>query len=336
MEFDGLDVLRMSGWQNSDENHPAGKGHPGYRVVCRCLAWITHPEVIMGSNNMRIRIAVGDVDTGGVTLPNAIPMKAHGHWVLPQKVHRTQNESSINFKGEGIYEIDFKAWQEVVPSISFVEILVRTESVDPENILSEGRTITSSMLTLLQFALGPRVAAVPLVEETGEIFEDWHWNRSLASSSLSWEPQLDMQGAHGSEVVQAMEPLIDRWIALDEGKRAQFRIACQWWQLADAQSDLVVKYLSLWLVAESLNKRKDIPEVLSEMLEIPIGRCAKFVKRIYGRRCRLAHGEDRSVGEEEINEVRCLAGTLLSEKLCTSPSPLYAAQLKQFIVPPSI
>lgn len=324
-----MDFLRASGWQNSDETHPPGKGCPGYRIVWRCLAWVTHPETIFGFSNMRIKISVGDVDVGGIVLPNAVPMRAHDQWILPQRIYLTQVGQEVSFKSEGINTIDFKAWQEVVPSISFVEILVRTESKNPDEILSEGQRVTASILTLLQFSLGPRVAAIPLTEEVGEIFEDWHWNRSLASSSLAWEPQLDLQGMQASDVVGIMKPLIDEWLSRDEEKRARTRVACQWWQLSEAQSDLVIKYISLWLVAESLIDRKRMSTALSELIGHSVARCEKLIRRLYGLRCRLAHGEDRKVSDSEIDEIRCLAGAFLSADLCAFPHPSYMAKLKQ-------
>ncbi|WP_155361625.1 hypothetical protein [Acrocarpospora macrocephala] len=329
MDIDGLEFLRVNGWQNSDEAHPPRGGHSGYRIVWRCLAWVVHPEVVFGFSNMRIRISLGDVDTGGIVLPNAIPMRSHDRWILPQKIYRTQDGNDTKFESEGIGTIDFKAWQETVSSISYMEILVRTEAREPGAILNEGRRTTSSILTLLQFSLGPRVSAVQVTEEVGEIFEDWHWNRSLASDSLAWEPQLNLHGMQGSELVDTMKPLIDRWLSRDEEKRTRARVASQWWQLAEAQGDLVIKYISLWLVAESLVDKKNMPTKLYDLIGHSLQKCEKFIRRLYTRRCELTHGKNRDVSTEEIAEIRSLAGAFLSADLCTVPLPSYIARVEQ-------
>lgn len=333
MDYEGLHFLRARGWQNADEAHPAGTGHPAYRIVWRSLAWVVHPQAIFGFSNMLIRIGVGDVDTGGMTMPNAVPMREHGRWILPQEILFSQDTEQISFRSRGFEAIEFKAWQETVSSFSFVEMLVRTESSEPRQIIAEGRRTTASMLTLLQFALGARVAAVPLSEEVGEVFPDWHWNRSLASDALAWEPQLDLVGINATDLKDTLKPLIDQWLSHQESQRSGIRIACQWWQLADAQSDLAIKYISLWLVAEALLDRVHMPARLQSLLGNSAGKWKKVVDRLYGRRCKLAHGEDRKVSETEIAEIRCLAGVLLSAELCPTALPNYVAQLRKLISP---
>ncbi|MGW0808916.1 hypothetical protein [Nonomuraea sp. NPDC002799] len=331
MDYDGLEFLRASGWQNADENHPAGKGHSGYRIVWRSLAWMVYPEAVFGFSNMRIRIGVGDVDIGGMVLTNAVPMREHGQWILPQEIHSSPPGEQVTFRSKGPEVIEFKAWQETVTSISFVEMLMRTESNETKPIAVEGRKATASMLTLLQFSFGHRVAAVPLAEEVGEVFPDWHWNRSLASDSLAWEPQLDLQGETATGLRDTLKPLIDNWLSRRESKRSVVRIACQWWQLAAAQSDLAIKYITLWLVAEALLDRTHMATRLHSLLGCSPGMWKKLIDRLYSRRCRLAHGEDREADEMEIAEMRCLAGVLLSAELCATPLPTYATQLKKLV-----
>jgi len=73
-----------SGWQRSDDAHPLGTGRPAYRVVYKTLRVLPFPALIMHWENLRLTLANGDVERGGMRVPTGIPGRNPRHVIIPE------------------------------------------------------------------------------------------------------------------------------------------------------------------------------------------------------------------------------------------------------------
>ena len=83
MAGDMPDFLAASGWQDSDDDHPPGKGTPAYRVVYKSLKTFL-PEFKMVWPNLVMRTGHGSVRRGGMKFDDVLPLRREGHWLIPQ------------------------------------------------------------------------------------------------------------------------------------------------------------------------------------------------------------------------------------------------------------
>lgn len=162
---------------------------------------------------------------------------------------------------------------------------------------------------------------VPLIEEVGRLFEDWHFTRSLNSEQLGAESQL---------AVAAMEPQHFNWWAHKEmgtyigrarSERERFGLACEWCWSAIHAGEPVMQFLSMWFAVEVV-AMPDTTNVrpVRERLAASIGGdqedWSEFVGRLYGKPSRLAHGnEPRQVNERELADLRLLVEVLLQAEM---------------------
>ena len=62
LRYKGIEFVQASGWQRSDQKHPAGNGILGYRVVYKTLKLIPFPAVNLTWPNLRVRMVVENVE----------------------------------------------------------------------------------------------------------------------------------------------------------------------------------------------------------------------------------------------------------------------------------
>jgi len=93
---------------------------------------------------------------------------------------------------------------------------------------------------------------MPITEEAGETFDDWHWNRRLNTGLVSAESQAAMRQLEAGTITNEIVPLIEQYQDLPDNERRRLTLACQWYWRADAETDQTTRFISWWLVVESL------------------------------------------------------------------------------------
>ena len=192
-------------------------------------------------------------------------------------------------------------------------------SLDPDAVLRAGRAAVAPLKTILDLTFGARMLGLPLLEEIGHVFDDWHWNRRLDSLALAAESQLPLVVMPPSDFINCLQPWAERNQEAGEVDRRRFRLASQWYWLADAQLDPVNRFIQYWVVIESLEmETTDIAPVkarLAESLNEPVSTCGQFVGRLYGIRSKLVHGNSDHVSSELLTQVQTLARLLLLRRV---------------------
>lgn len=137
---------------------------------------------------------------------------------------------------------------------------------------------------------------MPLLEEIGEVFDDWHWNRKLHTGSLFVESQTALRQLQAHEITENLAPIIEKEQELPEEERRRLTLACLWYWRADADNEPTTKFVSWWLVAESL----EMPDTniihirrrrLADLFQNEESYWSRLVGRLFGTRSRIVHGE---------------------------------------------
>ena len=332
---DNLEPYRMSGWQNVDVDHPADTGHPGYRVAYKTLKLMPTQDIEMLWPNLRVRFAVGTLNRGGVRTPDGVPTREPQHRVVPEYGMRIQEpDGRARYVGCPDRRLTFSAWEENTSGVIYVEFIYRLRDdadTDADSVRRIGRAAVAPAKTILDLLHGPRLLGLPLLEEIGEVFEDWHWNRRLDSVALATELQLRPRVVDSATFLAQVQPAMGRNQAMTETDRARFRLASQWYWLADAQADPVNRFIQYWLVVESLEMpTTNISPVKARLAEI-IGDStgtASFV----GIRGKLVHGNSSDVTTDELDRVRVLARVLLSSRIGNA-MPADVERIRQWLSP---
>jgi hypothetical protein len=314
-----LHHYRGSGWQNTDDDHLPAGGHAGYRVAYKTLKIIPSQDISLEWPNLRVHFAVGKLNRGGIRTPEGVPGRRPDEHVVPEHGIRLVNASgSVRYVGCPDHRLTFAAWEESPGGLRFVEILYRLPDGSPSEpaaVLRAGRAAVASLKTILDLTFGPRLLGLPLLEEIGQVFDDWHWTRRLDSLALAAESQLPLVMMPSPEFVSRVQPRLQQYQEAGDDDRRRFRLASQWYWLADAEQDPTNRFIQYWLVLESLEmETADIAPVkarLAESLDEPVSRCGEFVGRLYGVRSRLVHGNSDRVTSEQLTQVQTLARLLL-------------------------
>lgn len=222
-------------------------------------------------------------------------------------------------------------WEETVRAASYLEPLYVPDPPsamtggDPaeptyEELLVRGRTGVAALKTLLDLAMGPRLLAMPLTEEAGETFDDWHWNRRLHTGLFTAESQARFRHVQAQEAADLLGPLIERHQDLDPEQRRRLTLASQWYWRAEADTDSTTRFIAWWLVVESLEmvKTTDIRPVrqrLEELTGVSQDDWRESLGRLFGLRSRLLHGEADRVPAKAGALVELIAKTLLTARL---------------------
>jgi len=320
---DDLLEMRMSGWQHADEQHPAGGGRPGYRVAYKTVKLMPAKDITIPlPQDSRLKVAMGSLNRGGVHTPDGVPGRQPAHHVVPE-----YGTLSTDITGAVRYirclnpAMSFEAWEEELGGLSYVEIICGVEDAaanDPDALREAGRSKVVALKTMLDLMFGPRLLGIPLLEEIGEVFDDWHWNRRLDSVLLSTELQVRSAFLDPDAFVGAAGSFIAAYEGLSNEDQRRFSLACQWYWLADAEPDQVNRFIQFWLVIESLEmSTTDIAPVkrrLATVLGTSDG-VSDFVGRLFGTRGTLVHGDSASVSSDDLDRVEALARILLTARV---------------------
>jgi hypothetical protein len=319
MAKDLPDFLSASGWQDSDDDHPPGEGTPAYRVVYKTLKTFL-PEFKMVWPNLIMRTGYGSVRRGGIRLDDVLPLRREGHWLLPQPGATVIEGDTMRFEPTETKNFEFKAWQEEVEGLFFVEFVLHTTSDQSDRRLEEGRSGLARLKTLVELTFGPRVLGALVTEGLGEVFPDGHFNRSLKSDAVGNEWQMGLAAVTPNE--------LDEWAKSTVGPHQErpiedlqrVRLACDWYWRSTQTSDLVTEYLELWFVVEviAMPDTTDVRPVRERLAKAFGGAESEwndFVGRHFGRRSKLVHGvAKREVEEQEVESLRDLVQALLEQE----------------------
>lgn len=323
------------GWQRADDAHPVDGGVPGYRAVFKTLRIILPGRVELRWPNLLVRFDHGTVEIGGMDLPGAVPARVPSRWVLPERGELVELPSGIRRYEPTINMVfQFAARQDELEHVSYVEFLLKTDASDPRGQLVEGRQRLASLKVILELAFGSRLLGLPLTEEAGRLFEDWHFNRQLSTDQLGAESQLPVVGLEAARLQTWAQTVIDESVRRSEPARSRFGLACEWYWTAIHAEEPVMRFLQLWFAIEvaampNTTNVRPVRERLAEICGNPPGEWEVFVGQLYGKRSRLAHGnEARQVTDSEVRSVRALVELLLEAEL-GSASPARIAELRR-------
>jgi hypothetical protein len=334
--------MAASGWQRCDEEHPAGEGLPAYRVVYKTLRLLPWPDLTLEWPNLRVVFANGDVERGGFRTPTAVPGRNPRQRVILEHGRVLDYPSGRAFLQCPDLTFALAGWEETVQAVSYVEVIYAFDSPLWSNseecagdqaaadryteFLRAGRLAIAPLKTLLDLAVGPRLLAVPLTEEVGATFDDWHWNRRLDAGRFSAESQAEFRHMPAADLAALLGPLIDNQQALPEDERRRLRLASSWYWRADADPEPTTRFLSWWLAIEALEmpRTTDIRPVrtrLADLLGTTADHWVDPVGRLFGLRSRLVHGELEAAGPAAVVLVEKIARVLLAGRLLGTVDP---------------
>jgi hypothetical protein len=308
------DFFSMSGWQRSDDEHPAGSGIPAYRIVYKTLkAYV--PQVEMHWPNLLLRAGHGDVDRGGVRLGQAMRTRREHRWILPQPGDVEIQDQTVTFRPRETKNFEFHAWQETIEGVFFFELILHTTEEGPDRRIAEGRRRLGYLKTLVELSFGSRVLGALITEEIGEVFPDGHFNRNLQSEQLGNEWQMDLAAV--DDVNEWARHPLGTLISRSPEDRERLSLACDWYWRSTETADLVTEYLELWFVVEAVampdgSNIRPVRERLAAAFGGDQLDWAELVGRHFGRRGDLVHGQaHREVEESDVEALRDLVQALL-------------------------
>lgn len=329
-----------TGWQRCDDAHPPGTGRPAYRAVYKTLRVLPFPALSMEWENLRLTLANGDVERGGMRVPTGIPGRNPRHAIIPEHGRVVEAPGGPTYLSCPDLNMAIEGWEETVQAVSYVELLyvpdapqdAGTAEPTHEDLIARGRAGVASLKVLLDLAIGPRLLAMPLLEEAGETFADWHWNRRLHTGLFSAESQARLRQVEAQETADLLAPLIEQHQGLGPGQRRRLTLASQWYWRADADTDSTTRFVALWLVVESLEmvNTTDIRPVrdrLADLTRTPSDAWREPIGRLFGLRSRLVHGEADSAPVAATALAELVARTLLCARLLHRVPPETEAAL---------
>jgi hypothetical protein len=316
MEKDFPDLFTISGWQNSDAEHPPGGGVPAYRVVYKTLKTFV-PETAFNWPNLLVRMGHGDVHRGGVVLAGAMPTRREGRWLLPQAGTVTIASDTMTFHPRNTKNYAFQAWEENVADLFFVELILHNTVEGPDERIAEGRRRLAYLKTLLEIRFGTRLLSAQITEEIGEVFPDGHFNRNLQSQVVGNEWQTDLAAITRDQLLAFAHKHVNGPPTLGQSDRERLGLACDWYWRSTQTPDRVTEYLELWFVVEAL-AMPDTTDIrpVRERLAAAFGGNEQdwrtLVGTHFGRRSKLVHGQThREINQAQVDELRELVQALL-------------------------
>jgi hypothetical protein len=331
---DEPDWLSGGGWQRSDDAHPAGEGLPAYRAVFKTLRVIVPEPAELRWPNLLIRFAHGSVERGGMHVPGTLPARLRNRWVLPESGPLVQTGvGTSEYQPVVNMAFTFAAWQDEIDGVSFVEFVLKTQASEPRLQLAEARRQLAAINAMLELRFGARLLGLLLTEETGTVFDDWHFNRQLTTDQVGAESQLPGAGVQRAQIEAWAHTAMDGFTERPPPERRRFGLACEWYWTGIHADEPVMQFLHLWFAVEviampnSLNIRP-LRERLSSICGDEPADWEQFVGRLYGKRSRLAHGnEQRQVSDTELGDVRAVVEVLLQAEV-EGIAPWRVAQLR--------
>ncbi len=320
MDYEGIEFLVGSGWQNNDKDHPVNNGKPGYRLVFKSLRLFPQKELLLSWSNLRIKISSEETSIGGMKVANAFTSRNPDKLLLIDSVEVSQQGKETIVVSKPNMKWEFNAWEKNLPKACFVEILLYTTASKPQKILEEGRRRTAGLKTILELAAGQRLLGVPIAEEVGEIFEDWHWNRNIGSVSVGSESQLDLKKIDNETIYPLIIDALTQTQKLNEKEKLRLRLASQWYWKTDGETDTVNAFIGTWIAIESIEMPNTtnispIKERLALLTNTSTNIWKKPIGYLFGIRSKLVHGNISEVSVEHYKFLRQILQVLLEARL---------------------
>ncbi|WP_153001408.1 HEPN domain-containing protein [Microbacterium testaceum] len=311
--------VTFNAWQEVDDDHPAGAGQPGYRIVYKTIRTVPIPPLTVNGGSFRLTIGNGQVSWGQARFPNAMQHRREGEWLVPQWGTLHIEGNTARYEPEVDRTVAMAAHNETTPMCNYVEllyILPQTERQSYEDHLSSARARVAPLTAAIDVLYGERLLGPVITEEIGDIFEDWHWNRWLGGPTVGYEGQARIKRLDTMAFTAALEPVLKLQSERDEQARNRVRVACQWYWTADRESDPVMKFIASWLAIEALELGENaniapIKAAVAQILSVDQRVISQAVGRTYGLRNKLLHGVTRTVSADDIARVDSLTRSLV-------------------------
>ncbi|WP_426561370.1 hypothetical protein ACPPVT_14395 [Angustibacter sp. McL0619] len=331
--------MLFSAWQMADDSHPAGDGKPGYRVVHKTIRTVPIQDVEIGLSNLRITFQNGPVTLGEPRFSGAIEGRRSGSFLVPEWGTMERVPPKWQYKYEPNVNIRIQAHQETTPYANHIEILYHLPEGDWERfdeMMAAGRAGVASLRAMIDFMYGERLLGPVLTEEVGAIFEDWHWNRLLGGRTIAMESQARLDFIDGQSVIDRLSPAMDAFLRMPEEMRNRIKVAAQWYWHADAEQELVQRYISYWLCVEALELGENanigpVKVAVADLLGVERKIINQSVGRMYGIRNGLVHGSIREVARVAVEGVESLAVALLELRTLGHVSAARLAALRSAV-----
>lgn len=319
--FDRYSRLSVDGWQGVDDEHPAGGGVPGYRLAYKTLKLIPSTPIELSSPDLRITFGIRKFERGSLVVKRTVPTREADVFILPEYLNPLKRDGEeLSISGKTDFFIEVTGTEEELDTGVYVEFLLKTRAQDPAGILNEGRHTLAKTKALIDFVGGRRVLGVPITEEVGHLFDDWHWNRQAKAASLRLESELDMQLLDSPELVEKLSSALDSQVDYHPTLKQRIALACDWYWRADGEGDPVSQFLQLWFAVEALEMPKSsnikpVKKRLASITDTDESIWSRPVGMLYRLRGRLVHGEQLTVGLEELDLLRLLLAVLIEDRL---------------------
>lgn len=320
MDYDYLKFMHARGFQKGDEEHPAGSGKPGYRVVFKTLKLIPLPGAEIKWPNLRLRFSLDKTTRGGLKTEGGLESRRPNKWILPEYIDYDVKDGMTKFAVRPNTRFTFRAWEEEIDTSGLIEILLLTDSDKPEDIVNEGRMHLGKMKVVIELTGGERVLGVPIAEEVVEIFPDWEWNRNMSSFLLASESELNLERLNTEEFFAKIKPALELTQELSEEHRKRLAMASSWYWKGESELDPVNRFIEYWVSVESLEMPnttnvRPVRERLESITGIKQEDWKDFVGRLKGIRSKLVHGEINEVPIEKVEQLRFLVLALMHGRL---------------------
>ncbi len=121
-------------------------------------------------------------------------------------------------------------------------------------------------------------------------------------------------------MIRDLQLLLNRRMDLDERMLRRIKLASQWYWMADAEPDQVMRFTYWWLTIESLEmvdttNIAPVRDRLAELCGNTSNDWAKVVGPLYGVRSVVLHGNSRDITEQSIKTAEIIARFLLHSRL---------------------
>lgn len=320
MDYEALQFINASGFQKSDDAHPAGAGRAGYRLVYKTLKLLPLPGAELKWPNLRVQFKLAKTNRGGVKVNGTLASRRPNMVVMPEYIDETKEGNKTKFTGRTNMKFEFQAWEEEIDDSGLVEILLLTESTVPQDILNEGRLHVTKLKTIIELAGGNRVLGLPIAEEVVEIFPDWRWNRNMSSTLVGTESELDMQRLNTEEFLQKIRSAIELTQSVGAEERRRVAVASTWYWKAESEADPINRFIEYWIGVEALEMPnttnvRPVRERLAVITGKPADEWSVIVGKLFGLRSDLVHGKLRDVSKEHLEVLRYLLLTLFQGRL---------------------
>ncbi len=314
--------LLFSGWQMADDAHPAGSGHPGYRLVHKTIRTVPSIPLDLMFPNIQVRFQNGPITWGEPRFEGTLPGRRPGNYLIPEWGTLVTSGNQREYTFTPNVNVHVVAHQETTPDANYVEILYHLpvgEWTHSDTMLAAGRAGVASVTAMLDFMYGERLVGPVVTEEVGEIFDDWHWNRLLGGRTVSMESQARPEVLDANILGHRLKTAMEGHIEKSPEERSRIRVAAQWYWHADAEPDLAQRYVSYWLCIEALElgenaNIKPLKRKVARVLGVEMSVVSEAVGRMYGLRNGLVHGAIREVENNAVDRVSALAAVLLERR----------------------